>query len=221
VRWDDPQTAPIWDLECRIGTCAKWLCSLAAVAWRTWCRRKILRLTDAGRRLVGRCDVGVHCSLVVFECSVVLFVAIKTAVIWWQGSVLRGGRGVQPWRRLSADAVAICCTILGCGTVFDFGARTPAIGKHVAGFGLPFRPRGGGRGIRGGVGTSAGRIGKAGGVVTELAEHSDHSQSGQTPQDRRVRVQKLRFPTAEQRVDIASTSVHAQFVRAFSITARW
>jgi hypothetical protein len=62
VRWDGPQMAPIWDLERRIGACAERLCSSAVVARRTWCERKILRLTDAGRPLTGSRHVGIRCS---------------------------------------------------------------------------------------------------------------------------------------------------------------
>lgn len=43
----------------------------------------ILRLTDAGRSLIGSLDVGMGIRRVVLEYSAVLLVAVSTAVLRW------------------------------------------------------------------------------------------------------------------------------------------
>lgn len=57
--------------------------------YATWRGAEILRLTDAGRSLIGPCDVVCGIRWEVSGCGTVLVVAVKTAVTRWQPGGLR------------------------------------------------------------------------------------------------------------------------------------
>jgi hypothetical protein len=59
-------------------------------------QREIMRLIDAGVRLIKPRDVGLRRSLGGVQGSTVLLVAVKTAVTWWQPGARRGERYGSP-----------------------------------------------------------------------------------------------------------------------------